>query len=218
MKVCTDSCILGAYTPVAGTNRILDIGTGTGLLSLMVAQRSAAFIEAVEIDEAAASQARQNIQASPWANRIAVQHQSLQQLATQHPHPYDRIICNPPFYTASHQSPSKARNLAMHSQELSFPEIVDFCSQFLSATGKLFILLPPAESLTFKGVAASANLHLTSSLKIFTTTTGKHIRTIQGFSPETTPPGPEEKLFIRNPDNSYTPAFRELLKDYYLQF
>jgi len=218
MKVCTDSCILGAYTPASDAQKVLDIGTGTGLLALMLAQRSAALIDAVEIDAAAASQAQENIEASPWAGRIRVHHISLQQFESQNANLYDLIICNPPFYAASHQSVSKARNVAMHSQELSLTEIAAFCNKFLNPAGELFILLPPAESSYFKSIAQAANLYLKSVLKISTSVGGKHIRTVQGFSRGPVTVIKEEELYIRNPDNSYTAAFRELLREYYLIF
>jgi tRNA1Val (adenine37-N6)-methyltransferase len=218
MKVCTDSCILGAYTPVTQAQNILDIGTGTGLLALMVAQRSQAQIEAVEIDGLAAAQAQENIIGSPWASRIRVNHQSLQEFAQQNQKLFDIIICNPPFYAASHQSPDKARNVAMHSQELSLAEISSFSSRFLSKNGRLFILLPPAESRHFTALAQAVGLHLGSGLDIFTTTTGKHIRSIQGFSREPVGKAEEQNLYIRNPDHSYTLPFQELLREYYLIF
>lgn len=218
MKVCTDSCILGAYTPVAQAQNILDIGTGTGLLALMVAQRSAAQITAIEIDAAAAAQAQENINNSSWANQINVYQQSLQEFAGHNNQLFDLIICNPPFYAASHLSPDKARNVAMHSQELSLAEIASFCRQFLSATGQLYILLPPTESKHFASLAHAENLNLVAALHIYTTTKGKHIRTIQGFSRTPIRDFKEENLFIRNPNHTFTPAFQALLRDYYLIF
>ena len=218
MKVCTDSCILGAYTPVAQAQNILDIGTGTGLLALMLAQRSQAHIAAIEIDAQAAAQAQENIAGSPWADRISVNHESLQELAQHNQQFFDVIICNPPFYAASHKSLDNARNMAMHSHAFSLAELTNFAGRFLSFSGHLYVLLPPAESRQLATLAANENLHLTAILQIFTSTTGKHIRTIQGFSREAISSVSNQDLFIRNPDNSYTPAFRELLQDYYLIF
>ncbi|GEO03049.1 tRNA1(Val) (adenine(37)-N6)-methyltransferase [Adhaeribacter aerolatus] len=218
MKVCTDSCILGAYAPVAEAKTILDIGTGTGLLALMTAQRSEAQIQAIEIDALAAVQARENIAASPWADRISVYHQSLQEFAQHNQTLFDVIICNPPFYAASHKSPDKARNLAMHSHEFSLAELVHFSERFLSPNGCLFVLLPPAESRHLFALAENENLHLHSALQIFTATNGKHIRTVQEFSRNPATSVLSQDLFIRNPDNSYTPAFQQLLREYYLIF
>jgi tRNA1Val (adenine37-N6)-methyltransferase len=218
MKVCTDSCILGAYTPVTQAQTVLDIGTGTGLLALMVAQRSAAHIQALEIDDQAATQARENIAQSPWNNRILVTNQSLQAFAQVNQQLFDLIICNPPFYTASQQSPDQARNVAMHSQELTLGDIAIFCGQFLTPNGKLYVLLPPAESRHFTNLAQAENLHWLAGLQIFTSIGGKHIRTIQGFGRKPSTNLQEERLFIRNADNTYTGAFQKLLQEYYLIF
>ena len=218
MKVCTDSCILGAYTPVNKAQNILDIGTGTGLLALMVAQRSSAQIDAVEVNDSAAAQARENITVSPWADRIRVHRQSLQEFAQVSRKSYDLIICNPPFYAASQHSPDKARNVAMHSQELSLVEVTNFCTRFLTPNGHLYILLPPSESRYFANLAQKADLYCCAVLNIYTSTGGKHIRLIQGFSRAPVGLVAEQNLFIRNPDNSYTQAFRDLLREYYLIF
>src|SRR5687768_18103066 len=101
MKVCTDSCVLGAWAVVEKAKQILDIGAGTGLLSLMVAQRSDAQITAVEIDAAAAEQAQENIAGSPWKNRITLARKSLQEFGKTNTQSFDVIICNPPFFQAS---------------------------------------------------------------------------------------------------------------------
>ncbi|MDQ3290701.1 MAG: methyltransferase, partial [Bacteroidota bacterium] len=114
MKVCTDSCLFGAYVAVEKAASILDIGTGTGLLSLMAAQRSTAKITAVELDVAAAEQAAQNFSASPWADRLYLYTGSLQDFENTSTENYDVIISNPPFYQASQISPNTARNRAMH--------------------------------------------------------------------------------------------------------
>jgi tRNA1Val (adenine37-N6)-methyltransferase len=217
MKVCTDSCLLGAYARVREAHSILDIGTGTGLLALMAAQRSDAQITAVEIDAQAAAQARENMAASPWAHRIRLENQSLQELEKVNGQLFDVILCNPPFYTASHKSSDAARNVAMHSHELSFEEIIRFSQRFLAPAGTLYLLLPPAESRLFESGAAG-RLYLQESLLIYTRTGGKHIRTIQAFGHQPPAAPQESHLDIRLPDNTYTEAFRTLLRDYYLIF
>jgi len=218
MKVCTDSCILGAYADVAQARTILDIGTGTGLLALMAAQRTKAEITAIEIDPQAAQQAFANIQCSPWSERIQVKAISLQAFALANKERYDVILCNPPFYKQSFKSPDQARNLAMHSHALSFADIIQFCSDFLAEKGILFMLLPPRESIDFEQLAWAKALYIQAKLQIFTKTAGKHIRTIQAFGFTQATNVPEEILYIRQPDNSYTPEFTQLLIDYYLIF
>ncbi len=218
MKVCTDSCLLGAYANVNGANTILDIGTGTGLLALMAAQRSHAQIDALEIDDLAAAQAKENITDSPWATRINLYHQSLQCFEQENKKFYDVILCNPPFYIASQKSPDQARNIAMHSHELSFEEIIRFCAKFLHETGKLYLLLPPSESLLFQKQALLAQLFLQKQLCLYTTPTGKHIRNILVFSRNPAASIPKVPLAIRNTDQTYTEDFIKLLQEYYLIF
>ena len=218
MKVCTDSCILGAYAAVSSAQHILDIGTGTGLLALMAAQRTEALITAIEIDLQAAQQARANIQYSPWATRIEVKQMSLQAFALENQEQYQVILCNPPFYQQSYKSPDEARNVAMHSHELSFAEIIRFCSRSLAENGFLYMLLPPRESLHFEQIAQLEALYVRETLHIFTKVAGKHIRTIQSFSLTPATNVIEKTLCIRQPDNTYTAEFTQLLKDYYLIF
>ena len=218
MKVCTDSCILGAYAEVTNAQTILDIGTGTGLLALMAAQRTGASITAIEIDKQTAKQAWENINNSPWAERIQVKPVSLQAFALDNQEKYDIMLCNPPFYQQSYKSSDEARNVAMHSEELSFTEILQFSASFLNTTGLLYLLLPPHESRYVAQLAHRLNLFVQEKLSIFTQVGGKHIRTIQslGFTPAVNPA--EKTLCIRQPENMYTSEFTQLLKDYYLIF
>lgn len=218
MKVCTDSCLLGAWAAVSQARTILDIGAGTGLLSLMAAQRSAATITAVEVDAQAADQARENIAASPWAGRIHLHQQKLQDFEQHNTQLFDIILCNPPFYKASHKSPDEARNVAMHSHELSLEEIIHFCRQFLHPAGTLYVLLPPAESHRFAKQALESHLFVSEKLHIYTKAGGKHIRTIQALTHQPIAVVANSHLDIRQADHNYTDAFRHLLQDYYLIF
>ena len=218
MKVCTDSCVLGAWAEVTNSQQILDIGAGTGLLSLMAAQRSEAQITAVEIDETAAAQAEANIAESPWKNRICLHQKSLQEFEKENKQLFDLIICNPPFFQASLQSPDQAKTVAKHTQKLPFEDLLQFVTQFLTPAGTFFLLLPPAEAEIFRNLAQAANLFPVKLLQLFTQENGKHLRTIYVYQ-RLNPPGIQsETLFIRNPDQTYTTPFRQLLKDYYLIF
>lgn len=216
MKVCTDSCLFGAVADVTGAETILDIGAGTGLLSLMAAQRApAARVDAVEIDAAAAAQAAENFRQSPWPERLRLHHTRLQDFSPQQP--YDLILTNPPFFPASQKSPDEARNVAMHASELRFAEIIAFSKRFLKKQGKLWVLLPPAEAAQFATEAVSAGFCLSYSLRVLTRTNGKHIRTVQEFTFEEKPLQ-EQTIAIRTAGNDYTPEFTALLKDFYLIF
>ncbi len=218
MKVCTDSCVLGAYAPVAGARRILDIGAGTGLLSLMVAQRAPqALLEAVELDPAAAAQAQENIAGSPWGNRITLHPVGLQEFAQQQPAPFDAIISNPPFFQASLKSADAVKNQAKHTQTLSFSEVIRFAWQYLTPQGQLHILLPPHEAGVFAREAHQTGFYTNQILWLEATPGGKLLRAIHIYSRQ--PSALQEStLAVREKDNAYTPAFRELLKDYYLIF
>nr|WP_262890702.1 methyltransferase [Rufibacter sediminis] len=218
MKVCTDSCVLGSAADVSGARRVLDIGAGTGLLSLMVAQRAPeAFLEAVEIDAAAARQAQENIAASPWADRIQLFSLSLQAFEATQPQPFEVIISNPPFFQASLKSADAAKNQAKHTETLSFTEILSFAHRFLTAEGRLHILLPPHEAKVFAQEAHQKGFFTNHILWLEATPQGKLLRAIHTYSrrPSTVT---ESVLAVREKDHAYTAAFRELLKDYYLIF
>ncbi|PSR53351.1 methyltransferase [Adhaeribacter arboris] len=217
MKVCTDSCLFGAYVAVEKAASVLDIGTGTGLLALMTAQRSQAKIKAVELDSEAAKQAAENFAASSWANRLSVYSGSLQDFENINKESYDVIISNPPFYQASLKSPDNARNRAMHTTDLPFSDLLRFCQKFLQPTGFLYLLLPPHEAQTLKKIAPAYQLFLRQELPVFTSETGKHFRSILQFqlgpvlTPEVLSP-----IYIRTTNNQYSEFFQQLLRPYYL--
>ena len=125
MKVGTDGVLLGAWASVPGPgSRVLDVGTGTGLIALMMAQRTRdVWVDAIEIDPSSARQANENIQNSPWKDRMNCIHSSFQDYASQCKYQYDLIICNPPFFSASTKAPSKEKNLARHDDSLSLKDI-----------------------------------------------------------------------------------------------
>lgn len=166
MKVGTDSVLLGSYCNPAKANHILDIGAGTGLLSLMLAQKSNACIDAVEPDLAAFSESIFNFEQSPWKDRLNVFHTRIQDfLSTQK---YDLIISNPPYYQESHniQIRNKQRSLARHDQELSLAILCREVVQRLSPDGECWIILPVREALTLIDLAKTKGLWLKSLIKV----------------------------------------------------
>jgi len=143
MKVGTDGVALGAWVPVTGVTRILDIGTGTGLIALMLAQRSAADcqIVAVELDPDAATQAAENVASSPWADRIEVVTAAVQQLNTE---PFDLIVSNPPYFVHGQPFSSAARQQARHTSSLGHEELLEHGLRLLAPNGRIALVLPIA--------------------------------------------------------------------------
>ncbi len=217
MKVCTDSCVLGAYADVSQATRILDIGTGTGLLALMLAQRTDAAIDAVEIDAGAAQQAQENVQNSLWPMQIRVIQNSILEFAKTSPASYDFIICNPPFFSNHLKRQQTAQNVAMHGNLLQLPDLAKVTSLLLQSNGKFVALLPPYEMGLLKDYCLQNGLHAYEELHLFDYTGGKQIRTIAGFSFQKDTISHTSNLYIKTAANGvYTDAFVALLKPYYL--
>lgn len=217
MKVCTDACILGAYIPLTVLDsmaKILDVGTGTGLLGLMLAQRTRSDkIEAVELDKNAYQQACQNVQASPFADRITVHHTAIQNfLPTQK---YDLIISNPPFYTGYLQSGKANQDNAWHTNTLPTHEFLEAVARLLAEAGKFWVLLPPYQMEIFSQEAVKYGLLPFQALEIHTLPTKPVWRVIQGFAWEAIEIL-SQKLIISASPQVYTPDFKALLQDFYL--
>jgi tRNA1Val (adenine37-N6)-methyltransferase len=218
MKVCTDACILGAWTATKIENNnevknILDIGTGTGLLSLMLAQKSNARIDAVELNEDAASQAIENIGQSPWSERIQVFNSKIQQFDTANK--YDLIISNPPFFEDDLRSDDHKKNDAKHDTALTLQELLNAIKKNLSETGFASILIPYNRTVYFKNIAEIEGLFINEILKIKQSPTHSFFRSViilAGIKKEYK----EEILIINDEQRQYPEAFKALLKDYYL--
>ena len=225
-KVSTDACLLGATADLTGATRILDIGTGTGLLALMAAQRApTATIEAIEIDPAAAAQAAANVAASPWPGRVRVWPLSLAEYAATQPAPlagadlrFSHILCNPPFFQASLLPPTAARATARHAgaASLTFAEIVAFAAGFLLPQGRLAVLLPPPELAHFEAEAGQMGLAARARLWVRHRPGGRVTRGIVAFGRGSAGPIPETELVIEQAAGQYSEDFRALLKDFYL--
>jgi tRNA1Val (adenine37-N6)-methyltransferase len=223
MKVCTDACMLGAYADASNARRILDIGTGTGLLSLMLAQRSNATIEAVEIDDNAYAQALTNVEGSSFADKITLFHESIQAFSHRHQQaartPYDLIISNPPFYQNSLKSPDSQTNKALHAATLTFDDLIDAVMNLLSTDGTFIVLLPPFEGDQLTGEAQKKGLYLWEKLQIKHNSQKAVFRHILSFSKRPVSDYIEDTLVIHAENsNAYSDKFRQLLSDYYTIF
>ena len=160
MKVCTEACVLGAVAEAPSPHRILDIGAGTGLLSLMLAQKYSCPVDAVEIEEHAYRQATSNFGNSPWKERLTLFHSSIQEYMTTTSFLYDLIVCNPPFFTSHLTSENSAKNLALHNAALSQEALSQSIGGLLSQRGVCYLLLPPSESDNFDKVIVGKGLFL----------------------------------------------------------
>ncbi|NML63965.1 methyltransferase [Hymenobacter sp. RP-2-7] len=217
-KVSTDACLLGAAADLRGATRVLDVGTGTGLLALMAAQRTPrAHIEAIEIDATAAAQAAANVAASPWVERVAVHALSLAAYAATQPGSFSHIICNPPFFRRSLASPDAARTAARHTgaHSLTFGELAAFAAAHLAPGGTLTVLLPPPEMQQFAREAQTHGLAEQARLAVRHRPGGRLTRCISQFG-ALGPAAPQTELVIQAADGSYSPEFRALLAGFYL--
>jgi tRNA1Val (adenine37-N6)-methyltransferase len=222
MKVCTDACLFGALVAnsmlsSSTTNndlQCLDIGTGTGLLSLMIAQKNQAIkTDAIEIDKSAAEQAGENIAASPWADRIQVFNEDI--LHFMPGKQYDYIFSNPPFFENDLKTAVDAKNKARHDTSMSLLDLLSVAVNLLAPAGTFAVLLPWSRVAYFTAAAKKTGLHL--SQQVLVKQSGKHdfFRGILFLKREETETMYSE-IIIKDADQMYTPAFAEALKDYYL--
>ncbi len=221
MKVCTDACLFGALVADCNpdsyresTANCLDIGTGTGLLSLMFAQKNNSVkIDAIEIDKEAAIQAKGNVAASPWADRIHIFNEDI--LVFDPGKLYDCIISNPPFFEDDLQSPDKAKNKAKHNNSLSLIQLVQVIDIHLAADGFFAVLLPYQRVEYFITEATKAGFHLNKQILAKQTMKHKFFRGILFFSRKEKE-FEKSEIIIKDTNHNYTSDFIALLKDYYL--
>lgn len=216
MKVSTDACVQGAWAPVASSaKRILDIGCGTGLLSLMIAQkRPDLVIDALEVEASAAQQARENIAESPWGGSIHVQHTDVRDYTATVK--YDMIICNPPFFSDDLRGPDEGRNLARHDTSLSQSDLFFVLSHNLSAQGVACVMLPAAEHALWETLLTRQSWHIHRALSVRPLASKRINRVISVAAAFPCGGRKDEVLTIYNSVGVYTEPFRELLMPYYL--
>jgi tRNA1Val (adenine37-N6)-methyltransferase len=215
MKVSTDACIQGAWTPIKpGVKTVLDIGTGTGLLSLMLAQRSNDIdIEAIEIDKNAAEQAAENIDASPWSDRISIIHGDVKTVMPGKR--YDLIICNPPFFQNSLLGDTEERNIARHTLSLSYRDLLEVVKQHLEPSGYASVLLPVSENEIWESMLAAEGMKVFRRLLVKPRKDMQPNRVISLCSYKAEMQQPSELVIYD--ESGYTPEFRELLAPFYLK-
>lgn len=219
MKVTTDACIFGAWVPVANeAKHALDLGAGTGILSLMQAQRYPELrIDAVEIDAEAAAQAAQNVSASPFADRVRVIQADARNLRFQKK--YDLLISNPPFFSESLQSGDEKRMQARHGNTLPLHDLIKIAGDALAPDGAVATIWPAEEYSKWKAFAAANSFYPTTELCIHSVRAAKCTRMASVFSRgcnESTAAF-SETLFVTEKDGDYSARFKRLLRPFYLK-
>ncbi|NDV60513.1 methyltransferase domain-containing protein [Bacteroides sp. 519] len=213
MKVGTDGVLLGSWTDINHAKTILDVGTGTGLIALMLAQRSTANITAIEIDKDAYSQATENIKSSPWSNRIEVIHEDLNRFYPGKK--YDLIVSNPPYFIDSLKSPDDSRTVARHNQNLTYRELVCKVSELLESNGLFSMIVPTSVINHIIAEAHDFNLHPMELTNVITAPGKLPKRSLISFQFSEKNYIPKE-LLIEIERHKYSDEFNNLIKDFYL--
>jgi tRNA1Val (adenine37-N6)-methyltransferase len=227
MKVGTDGVLLGAWTPIE--NRpfsVLDIGAGTGILALMLAQRSSAEhsslkgelaqqIDAIEIDEDAFEQCVENFENSPWSDRLYCYHAGLDEFMEEPEDEYDLIVSNPPFYSEDYKTESEQRDLARFQDALPFADLVEAASMLLSESGIFSVIIPHKEEAKFIGLAQEFNLFPFKITRVKGTPTTEIKRSLLAFSFAKKTHFPIDELIIETARHYYTEDYIALTKDFY---
>jgi tRNA1Val (adenine37-N6)-methyltransferase len=247
MKVCTDACLFGAWVAndisilnndsQKTINSIVDIGTGTGLLSLMLAQATStqtnpAKITGIEIEPNAASEAETNFKASPWNDRIELIQDSVQNFTKTHftstsinssdktssVEKFDCVITNPPFFEGDLHSPDAQKNLASHSTALPWDTLMKEVKQLLNEDGYYYVLVPALRAYTMQKLASQNELQLMEEIVVYNAAKQKPFRVIQKYinSSALTHDIKRSNFIIKNENNEYTKEFIKLLAPYYL--
>ncbi|HLF50700.1 MAG TPA: methyltransferase [Flavobacterium sp.] len=219
MKVGTDGVLLGAWTPIENNpNSILDIGTGTGLIALMLAQRSfAEQIDALEIDEEAYEQAVDNFENSPWSDRLFCFHAGLDEFVEEPEDEYDLIVSNPPFYTEDYYSNNEQRDLARFANAMPFEDLIEAAAMFLSEKGVFAVIIPFKEEEKFIALADECELYPIKITRVKGTPTTEIKRSLLAFSRTKSDSFPVDELVIETARHQYTAEYISLTKDFYLK-
>ncbi|WP_108649357.1 tRNA1(Val) (adenine(37)-N6)-methyltransferase [Dongshaea marina] len=215
MKIGTDGILLGSWAPLARVSRALDIGTGCGLIALMLAQRSpdSCLIEGVELDVDAASQAAENVCRSPWGSRVQIHHQSIQKFSAV---PFDLIVSNPPYYPYQHRMDNHARRHARQTVTLGEDELCLAAQRLLAPEGKLALIIPAECEKNWFEAAEANNLHIIERCEVITRE-GKLPTRILLLLARQSQPLIIKKILVHQADGLYSEQFIALTRDFYLK-
>ena len=218
MKVGTDGVLLGAWADVTNAQQILDIGAGTGVIAIMLSQRSEkAQIHAIEIDELAAKQAADNIQNSPWTTRLSIINQSIQDYGKSSEQKYDLIVSNPPFFSGGTFSHNQDRNDVRHTVKLPHGDLLIAVRRLLSREGKFCVILPLIEGMRFKEIAADYSLFCTKVTKVKPKVSKPVERLLLQFERVESPEIVDELVIQKEGRNNWTEAYIDLTRAFYLK-
>ena len=217
MKVGTDGVLLGAWVNVHNEIRILDIGAGTGLIALMLAQRTVAGIYALEIEPGTCRQAQENIIISPWKERITAINLSVQEYAGERNMRFELIVSNPPFFSNSLKAPQKERTLARHNDQLLPAELLSAVNVLLSKDGRFAVILPYVDSSLFIVDAALYQLYCVRKTMVRSAKEKKPHRVLMEFS-RFRMKLEETELIIYNEHHQYSNDYKNLTGEFYLAF
>ncbi|NLP58875.1 tRNA1(Val) (adenine(37)-N6)-methyltransferase [Lutibacter sp. B1] len=218
MKVGTDGVLLGSWVEINSTIfNVLDIGSGTGLIALMLAQRSnAEVIDAIELNDEAYEQTVENFENSEWSDRLFCYHASFQEFVTEIDDKYELIVSNPPFYTSTYKELSEERAMARHSQSLKYNELLEGTAKLISEKGSCAFIIPYTEETNFIDLAMQHKLYLNRITKVKGTVNSPIKRSLMqfSFSPNQLE---ESELTIELERHNYTQEYIDLVKDFYLK-
>ena len=219
MKIGTDGVLLGAWAPIANNPySILDIGTGTGIIALMLAQRSQAQqIDALEIDEEAYEQATDNFENSPWNDRLFCFHAGLDEFIEEPEDEYDLIVSNPPFHPEDYKSNDEQRDLARFQDAMPFDDLMEAADLLLSENGIFAAIIPFKEEEKFMALAYEYELYPVKITRVKGTPTTEIKRSLLAFSRNQKTEFPVDELIIETARHQYTPEYIELTKAFYLK-
>lgn len=219
MKVGTDAVLLGAWVNATNAKHILDIGTGTGVIALMLAQKTSGLIDAIDIDENAVIQAKQNVLSSVFSDKVNIQLISFQDFSKTTTTKYNLIVTNPPFFEQSYKSSDEQRSQARHADVLPFEELLDGVKKTLDDKGKFCLILPRLEAEKFTLLAEKKGLHLSKLLRIKSRADKEFAkRHLMQFEFKATEFSEDTLVIEKEIRHQYTPEYIALTKDYYLNF
>ncbi len=217
MKVGTDGVLLGAWVNAHNENKILDIGAGTGLIALMLAQRTTSEIYTLEIEPGSCLQAQENINASPWKERITAINTSVQEYSRKRNISFELIVSNPPFFSNSLKAPQKERTLARHNDQLLPDELLSAVNVLLSKDGRFAVILPYVDSPLFIVDAALYQLYCVRKTMVRSAKEKKPHRVLMEFS-RFRMKLVETELIIYNEQRQYSNDYKNLTGEFYLAF